>query len=73
MLMVICSYFFLLQIKSEQNLPKNVCHACVYKLEMWNEFKERFIRSNRLLLTRLEVADTAKNSVRSFIFYKNRE
>ncbi|XP_033216235.1 zinc finger protein 521-like isoform X2 [Belonocnema kinseyi] len=54
-----------IEIKSEQNLPKNVCHACVYKLEMWNEFKERFTRSNRLLLTRLEVAETTEYSKKS--------
>ncbi|XP_051155565.1 uncharacterized protein LOC127278078 [Leptopilina boulardi] len=51
-----------IEIKCEQNLPKNICHACIYKLESWNEFKERFMRSNRLLLTRLEVADNNEHS-----------
>lgn len=51
-----------IEIKCEQNLPKNICHACIYKLESWNEFKERFMRSNSLLLTRLEGTDTNENS-----------
>ncbi|EFN78234.1 Zinc finger protein 26 [Harpegnathos saltator] len=53
-------------IKHEENLPAFVCHVCLYKLNMWSEFKERFIQSNKILLGQLqasEVSDTNnKNS-----------
>lgn len=50
------SYLYLIQIKHEENLPAFVCHVCLYKLNMWSEFKERFIESNKILLGQLEVS-----------------
>ena len=38
-----------LQIKYDENLPGVVCHVCLYKLNMWSEFKEQFIQSNKSL------------------------
>ncbi|XP_076749851.1 uncharacterized protein LOC143422809 isoform X2 [Xylocopa sonorina] len=53
-----------INIKDEHGLPNIICHVCLYKLDMWNEFKEQFIRSNQMLLSQLELAETSdsKNS-----------
>lgn len=48
-------------IKEERGLPNIICHVCLYKLEMWNEFKEQFIRSNQMLLSQLELIETSDN------------
>ncbi|XP_032685415.1 uncharacterized protein LOC116850821 isoform X2 [Odontomachus brunneus] len=56
-------------IKHEENLPAFVCHVCLYKLNMWSEFKERFIQSNKILLGQLQVSAVSdtdnKNSSKS--------
>ena len=53
-----------INIKDENGLPDIICHACLYKLDIWNEFKEQFIRSNQMLLSQLEIVETSndKNS-----------
>ncbi|XP_043528084.1 uncharacterized protein LOC122538235 isoform X2 [Frieseomelitta varia] len=48
-------------IKEEHGLPDIICHVCLYKLEMWSEFKEQFIRSNQMLLSQLELRETSDN------------
>ncbi|CAK9806909.1 Zinc finger protein 26 [Anthophora quadrimaculata] len=50
-----------IHIKDEHGLPTIICHICLYKLDMWNEFKEQFIRSNQMLLSQLELAETSDN------------
>ncbi|XP_012153870.1 uncharacterized protein LOC100877465 isoform X2 [Megachile rotundata] len=50
-----------INIKNEYNLPDIICHTCLYKLDMWNEFKEQFIRTNQLLLSQLELVETSDN------------
>lgn len=47
-------------------MPGIICHICLYKLEMWNEFKEQFIRSNQMLLSQLELIESSDNDVRLF-------
>lgn len=47
-------------------MPDIICHICLYKLEMWNEFKEQFIRSNQMLLSQLELIESSDNDVRLF-------
>lgn len=42
-------YMCLEQIKQEDHLPHSVCHICLYKLNMWTEFKDQFIKSNKTL------------------------
>jgi len=56
-------FLFTTQIKYDENLPKVVCHVCFYKLEMWHEFKERFIQSNKVLLEQLEISDASDEAV----------
>jgi len=56
-------FLFITQIKYDENLPKVVCHVCLYKLEMWHEFKERFIQSNKVLLEQLEISDASDDAV----------
>ncbi|XP_015599982.1 uncharacterized protein LOC107269979 isoform X2 [Cephus cinctus] len=46
-------------IEDDEDLPKKICHVCLYKLEMWSEFKEQFIRSNEMLLELLVLPETA--------------
>ncbi|KOC67556.1 Zinc finger protein 26 [Habropoda laboriosa] len=50
-----------INVKDEHGLPTIICHICLYKLDMWNEFKEQFIRSNQMLLSQLELAETSEN------------
>lgn len=53
------------QIKYEENLPGVVCHTCLYKLDMWGEFKEQFIESNKILLEQLEISEASDDAVSS--------
>ncbi|KAL6256894.1 hypothetical protein P5V15_011829 [Pogonomyrmex californicus] len=53
-----------IDIKLEDNLPGVVCHICLYKLNMWTEFKERFIQSNKVLLEQLEASEVCDDTVR---------
>ncbi|XP_011269872.1 uncharacterized protein LOC105259563 isoform X2 [Camponotus floridanus] len=46
-----------IDVKYEENLPSVVCHVCLYKLDMWSEFKEQFIQSNKILLEQLEISE----------------
>lgn len=62
---VYLSHFCLTQIKHEENLPAFVCHVCLYKLNMWSEFKERFIQSNKILLGQLQVSAVSDVDVSS--------
>lgn len=50
-----------INIKEEHGMPDIICHICLYKLEMWNEFKEQFIRSNQMLLSQLELMGSSDN------------
>ncbi|OAD52323.1 Zinc finger protein 26 [Eufriesea mexicana] len=52
-----------INIKDEHGLPSIICHICLYKLDMWNEFKEQFIRSNQMLLSQLELIETSDNEI----------
>ncbi|XP_076630839.1 uncharacterized protein LOC143346549 isoform X2 [Colletes latitarsis] len=51
-----------INIKDEPGLPNIICHVCFYKLDIWNEFKEQFIRSNQMLLSQLELAEISDNA-----------
>ncbi|XP_011335896.1 zinc finger Y-chromosomal protein 2 isoform X2 [Ooceraea biroi] len=53
-----------IDIKHEENLPSVVCHVCLYKLDMWSEFKERFIQFNKILLEQLEIVETSDNTTK---------
>lgn len=44
-------------ITENEDLPNKVCHVCVYKLDMWDDFKEQFLKSNQILLAHLDPAD----------------
>ncbi|XP_029663442.1 uncharacterized protein LOC115235661 isoform X1 [Formica exsecta] len=48
-----------IDVKHEENLPSVICHVCLYKLDMWSEFKEQFIQSNKILLEQLEISETS--------------
>ncbi|XP_060535580.1 zinc finger protein 260-like [Cylas formicarius] len=39
-----------LQVHCEDELPKVVCGDCLYKLEMFSDFKDRSVRTERLLV-----------------------
>ncbi|KAK0159761.1 hypothetical protein PV327_010840 [Microctonus hyperodae] len=47
-----------IQINDGENLPRNICHVCLYKLEMWCDFKRQFIYTNNLLLQHLKNINT---------------
>ncbi|KZC08471.1 PREDICTED: uncharacterized protein LOC107186661 [Dufourea novaeangliae] len=51
-----------IDIKPEDGLPNIICHVCLYKLDLWNEFKEQFIRSNQMLLNHLGIVETSENA-----------
>ncbi|KAL6435921.1 hypothetical protein ACFW04_005641 [Cataglyphis niger] len=55
-----------IDVKHEENLPSVICHVCLYKLDMWSEFKEQFIQSNKVLLEQLEISETSdiSNSIK---------
>lgn len=53
-----------IDIKCDENLPRVVCHVCLYKLDMWSEFKEQFIQSNKVLLEQLEISETSDNAIK---------
>lgn len=50
------------QIKSEENLPDILCHACLYKLNMWSEFKTQFLQSNKIL-KQFEISEMSNDVV----------
>ncbi|XP_012264593.2 uncharacterized protein LOC105690967 [Athalia rosae] len=41
-------------ISEDKDLPNKICHVCMYKLDMWSEFKDQFLKSNEILLSHLE-------------------
>ncbi|KAK0085041.1 hypothetical protein PV326_006046 [Microctonus aethiopoides] len=43
-----------IQINDGENLPRNICHVCLYKLEIWCDFKRQFIYTNNKLLEHLK-------------------
>ncbi|KYN06970.1 PREDICTED: zinc finger protein 483-like [Cyphomyrmex costatus] len=51
-----------IDIKYEENLPGLVCHVCLYKLNMWSEFKEQFIQSNKSL-EQLDMSEETDNTI----------
>ncbi|KAF7409527.1 hypothetical protein HZH68_003908 [Vespula germanica] len=55
-----------IDIKDEKGLSSIICHVCLYKLNMWSEFKEQFIQSNELLLNHLEVSEASDNTISQF-------
>ncbi|XP_035733897.1 zinc finger protein 836-like [Vespa mandarinia] len=55
-----------IDIKDEKGLPNIICHVCLYKLNMWSEFKEQFIQSNELLLNHLEISEASDNTISQF-------
>ncbi|CAD6208984.1 GSCOCG00010796001-RA-CDS [Cotesia congregata] len=53
-------------IDNDNDLPKNICHICLYKLDMWDDFKQQLINSNQFLLNLSdshELSILEKNSV----------
>ncbi|XP_057335929.1 zinc finger protein 879-like [Microplitis mediator] len=53
-------------IDDNDNLPKNICHICLYKLDMCHEFKQQLLNSNKLLknlLKRRDLSNAEKNTV----------
>ncbi|KAI4482066.1 hypothetical protein M0804_009085 [Polistes exclamans] len=55
-----------IDIKDEKGLPSVLCYHCLYKLNMWNEFREQFIQSNELLLNHLELSEVSDNTVSQY-------
>ncbi|KAG5310090.1 ZN555 protein, partial [Acromyrmex insinuator] len=51
-----------IDIKYDENLPGVVCHVCLYKLNMWSEFKEQFIQSNKSL-EQLDMWEESDNTI----------
>ncbi|XP_008548677.1 uncharacterized protein LOC103572061 isoform X2 [Microplitis demolitor] len=53
-------------IEDNDNLPKNICHICLYKLDMCHEFKQQLLNSNKLLmdlLKRRDLSNVEQNTV----------
>ncbi|KAH0552595.1 zinc finger protein 181-like [Cotesia glomerata] len=53
-------------IDNDNDLPKKICHICLYKLDMWYDFKQQLINSNKFLLNLSdshELSILEKNSV----------
>lgn len=53
----------ILQINDDDNFPRNICHVCLYKLDMWYDFKKQFVRSNVMLREHLELSELSDNAV----------
>ncbi|XP_076290062.1 uncharacterized protein LOC143213762 [Lasioglossum baleicum] len=51
-----------IDIKNKDGLPNTVCHVCLYKLDLWHEFKEQFILSNKILQEHLDLVGTCDNT-----------
>lgn len=45
----IIKYLYLLQITKEDALPKNICQRCVYKLDMFYEFRVSCMTTDTVL------------------------
>lgn len=45
----IMKYLYLLQITKEDALPKNICQRCVYKLDMFYEFRVSCMTTDTVL------------------------
>ncbi|XP_011300856.1 uncharacterized protein [Fopius arisanus] len=43
-----------INIDENEGYPRSICHVCLYKLDMWCDFKAQFLRSNRILVQQLE-------------------
>lgn len=54
---VLIRVFFSLQILEKPNYPKSICYVCLYKLEMWKDFKSQFLKTNKTLLTHFKVVN----------------
>ncbi|XP_078036251.1 uncharacterized protein LOC144469647 isoform X3 [Augochlora pura] len=50
-----------IHIKNEDGLPNTLCHVCLYKLDLWQEFKEQFIQSNKMLIEHLDSVGNPDN------------
>ncbi|XP_015174514.1 PREDICTED: MATH and LRR domain-containing protein PFE0570w-like [Polistes dominula] len=55
-----------IDIKDEKGWPSVLCYHCLYKLNMWSEFKIQFIQSNELLLNHLELFEASDNMVMQY-------
>ncbi|XP_063992519.1 zinc finger and BTB domain-containing protein 41-like [Diachasmimorpha longicaudata] len=42
-------------IAESDSFPRNICHVCLYKLDMWCDFKAQFLRSNKILVHQLKM------------------
>jgi hypothetical protein len=68
------STHFLFQITKEDALPKNICQRCVYKLDMFYEFRVSCMTTDTVLKN---YADSLKHLAASvnhqvkFLFYYN--
>ncbi|XP_058803543.1 titin-like isoform X2 [Phymastichus coffea] len=47
-----------IEILDKPNYPKKVCYICLYKLDMWNEFKSQFMKTNQTLMNHFKFVDT---------------
>ncbi|XP_033332295.2 uncharacterized protein LOC117223850 isoform X1 [Megalopta genalis] len=52
-----------IHIKDEDGLPNTLCHVCLYKLDLWHEFKEQFIQSNKILIEHLDFIGNPDNMI----------
>ncbi|KAI4504601.1 hypothetical protein M0802_000151 [Mischocyttarus mexicanus] len=55
-----------IDIKDEKGLPCAICYHCLYKLNMWDEFKKQFIQSNELLMNHLELSEASDNTISQY-------
>ncbi|XP_043266814.1 uncharacterized protein [Venturia canescens] len=44
-----------IKIENVERLPQHICHVCLYKLDMWIEFKHQFLRSYDMLREHLDI------------------
>ncbi|XP_015124480.1 zinc finger and BTB domain-containing protein 41 [Diachasma alloeum] len=44
-----------INIDENEKYPRNICHVCLYKLDMWCHFKAQFVQSNKVLLQQLKM------------------
>ncbi|XP_008209270.1 uncharacterized protein LOC100678424 isoform X2 [Nasonia vitripennis] len=49
------------EVLDKPNYPKSICYVCLYKIEMWSEFKLQFLKTNKTLSSHFKYAEPSEN------------
>ncbi|XP_011495585.1 PREDICTED: uncharacterized protein LOC105360389 [Ceratosolen solmsi marchali] len=62
-----------IKVSDKPNYPKSICYVCLYKLEMWSQFKSQFLKTNKTIVTHFKVIDQSisESHISKIIKYEN--